>query len=417
MTKKDERAIGLVDCNNFFVSCERIFRPDLEHKPVLVLSSNDGCVISRSKEVKALGIPMGAPHFEVKELIKKHGVTVFSSNFTLYRDISNRVMEVLHNTVDDVEEYSIDEAFFRVTTRDARKVAEVIEKRIRMYVGIPVSVGVARTKTLAKYAGGIAKKGGCVHVLLKNEEKHINDVPLAEIWNVGRSTYSTLSGSNLHSIGDVRRLGASGMRTLLGVHGEHLYYELSGTPVLLRASDEHQKSIMSSRSFGKRVTEVYVMEDAISYHVSELSKRLRELEVGARRMSISFVVLRDGAKRYLSFDTVFTVGTSDTRTLTKAALQLFRATRKKGDMYIKAGAAVFNLFPKSGETTPLFGERKAGGDNRLMSTFDRLNTKYGANTVHVGTLRTHHLWDSKKEFLSPSYTTAWNALPLVKNTL
>ncbi len=417
MMKEGSGYIGLVDCNNFFVSCERLFRPDLAKRPVLVLSSNDGCAISRSKEVKELGIPMGIPLFQIREHVRKHKIAVFSSNFPLYRDISGRVMSVVSDVVDECEVYSIDESFFSVSETKSDSVGVVLRQRILTDVGIPVSVGIARTKTLAKLAASFAKGSQQgVHVIMSEEEVKYHSTSLNELWGVGRATSERLTRAGIVTIADLLSAGPSRARALLGLHGEQLYFELSGVPSI---SGEHglSSSMTSSRSFGTATTSFSVLESALSYHVAHLAERLRRNEVQTAHVNVVLYQAAQGRGFGVGADAPLSEPTSDTRVLTsrviKAAKELYRSDVR----YKKVGVTFGGIVPSAQSTGSLFSDPHTQERPVLMDTIDRISQRYGRGAVRLGTEGMGQVWRSKEQYRSPSYTTSWGSIPHVRNEL
>jgi len=407
--------IGLVDCNNFFVSCERLFRPDLSHKPVLVLSANDGCVISRSKEVKDLGIPMGVPHFEIRDRIKADGITVFSSNFALYRDISKRVMQTVRSIASDSEVYSIDEAFFHVPQNDAEAVARTIKQRIEQWVGIPVSIGVGETKTIAKHMGTSAKKHTGVAIISPEARNTLYDVSLREIWGVGRKTYEKLERCGVRTVGDVLRTGAVYMRTHLGILGEQLYFELAGITTRTKKIRTHHQSIMSSASFGKKVKGAITIEDALSYHVAQVAEKARQDERVARDVSFSIRYEdADGATRIYTERVPLVPPSANTAYLTKAVLKAARPFFRSSFSYKKVGVVLSNVVTQEVVTGSLFFDTESVcSSDELMKVFDAINMKHGRGSVRMATVQKTHAWKGRSGFVSDAYTTSWTGLPLV----
>lgn len=401
--------IGLVDCNNFFVSCERLFRPDLASLPVIVLSSNDGCVISRSKEAKALGIPMGIPYFEIRAMAEKQRIAVFSSNFTLYRDISSRVMEALSSAVTEIRPYSIDEAFFTVPPQSAEDTAQKVRERIATWVGVPVSIGVAPTRTLAKLMSERAKGGNGVAVL-PTDGMGIRETALGEVWGIGPSARKALEHEGMFTVGDVLKRRAADLRAVLGVHGERLHFELSGIPAET-SGDETSKSIMSTRSFGARVRTHKALETAVAYHVSRIAEKLREQSSVSGGVTL---YLRyedgDGARRHLNRFVPFPEPLSDTRMMAAHVMADLRRVYRSDHTYLKAGIVAHGIKAFDAVTASLFGTSVKGEE--VMRTLDRVNARHGIDTVHIGTIRNDHSWESKRARLSPSYTTSWTSLPV-----
>jgi DNA polymerase V len=288
--------VGLMDCNNFFVSCERLFRPDLRGKPVAVLSSNDGCIVARSEEVKQLGIPMGVPHFQVKDLCEKHQITIFSSNFTLYRDISSRVMQALREECDHVFIYSIDESFFEVEEgMDTNGIAK-IRTRIMEKTGIPVSFGIAPTKTIAKIANSEAKKGnGVVWLSVEEAQRRYGALSCGSVWGIGRQTSRRLSDLGVRTVAEFVERGRSFARQEFGVVGERLFLELTGIRTDGAEDEESvQGSIMSTRSFGKETRSKEVLLSALGHHISHVGEKLREDDLMTSSLRILCLPSRHG---------------------------------------------------------------------------------------------------------------------------
>ena len=301
--------IGVVDCNNFFVSCERLFRPDLRKRPVIVLSSNDGCVVARSQEVKDMGVPMGVPYFKIKDIVKDNGITTFSSHFTLYRDISSRVFTVLKEELSDVEQYSIDEAFFAISGTKEEVVARVtrIKLRIEQLVGVPVSVGVAATKTIAKVAVDQAKKTTGILVLSKTDwELARHELPLGDVWGVGRKLSTRFTVLGVKTVPELLHTAPVVVEKHFGVVGLRLQAELSGDAAYPVCSTSlPQQSIMSSRSFKDATEDVMVLEDAVAFHTRAVAADLRRLgkvvsviRVSIRPSRFSSYLLRGGVAEH-----------------------------------------------------------------------------------------------------------------------
>lgn len=415
MSKPREKVpyVGLVDCNNFFVSCERLFRPDLRGKPVLVLSANDGCVISRSKEVKELGIPMGVPHFEIRDRIARDGITIFSSNFTLYRDISMRVMATVRSVAGDAEVYSIDEAFFAVPQSDALVLAQDIKQKVEQWVGIPVSIGIADTKTLAKHMGAYAKTHGGIAIISQGAREALLETSLHEIWGVGRKTYDKLKQQGITTVGDVVTLGPVRMRTHLGILGEQLFYELSGVTRTHEKQRGHHQSIMSSASFGIKIKRLSDVEDALSYHIAQVAEKARKDTAVAHLVSFS---LRyedsDGAVRVQQGQLALIPPTADTRKITQVVLAVVRPTWNAAFRYKKVGVVLSHLIPEDTATGSLFEpEDSRERVDSLMQTFDAINAKHGRGSVRMATEKKTHAWKGKSVFVSQAYTTSWTSLP------
>lgn len=413
--------IGLMDCNNFFVSCERLFRPDLLKRPVAVLSSNDGCIISRSQEVKDLGIPMGIPYFQVKDMVKKHDITLFSSNFPLYRDISSRVMGALRDEFDTAEVYSIDEAFFDVASDiDVEEVAQ-IRGRIIQKTGIPVSFGVGKTKTIAKVASTYSKKGTGVHIFTDDGWKSVQkDVSCGSIWGIGRQTTKKLTDAGIRTVADILACDPTYFRQTLGIVGERLYLELSGTSVF-QVGDAHaseHQSIASTRSFHASVYDILVLQSALGHHTAHIGEKLRERGVMASTLTIIVAPSRfsevASPKRVASIK--LEVPTDDTRILLKEACTLLQTLFDPTVPYKKAGIMVSGIVPRDTVSGTLFsqGTEPAKDDRSVYAVADELNMRFGHGTLRPGVVLMTQKWQESKQMLSPAYTTSWNHIPRVK---
>jgi DNA polymerase V len=410
--------IGLMDCNNFFVSCERLFRPDLQKKPVAVLSSNDGCIVARSQEIKDLGIPMGIPYFKVKDICEKEGAVLFSSNFTLYRDISARVMQTLASEVGPCEVYSIDEAFFEI--EDDITEAEVLQIRARIMknVGLPVSIGIASTKTLAKQASSIAKKGSGACILTPElwDEKQ-KDTLCGAIWGLGRQTSTKLSGMGVKTVAEFLALDRAVIRRHFGVGGERIYSELQGIAAYAvgESADDVQQSIMSSRSFEKTTKDLASLESAVAYHVSFAAEKLREKKLVATTMSVSILASRHGDFLLRNGYATITLAepTAHTHELLKEALSQVRKLFDSEVPYKKAGVVLGGLMPESYTTGDLFSQESSAELGVVDSVTDMLNERFGHGTIHSGMILKNATRSSAK-LRSKEYTTRWKDIPSVK---
>lgn len=412
--------IGLLDCNNFFVSCERLFRPDLRKHPTIVLSSNDGCVVARSQEVKDLGIPMGIPHFKIKDLVKKHNIAIFSSNFTLYRDISARVMRVLREEVGNVEQYSIDESFFRLSGEvdDLLPRLQQIREVIETTVGIPVSLGLGKTKTIAKYASAKEKKGVRACVLVgENWQKLTKDIPVHEIWGIGRETSAKLNKLGLASVEDLLKTDRARIDKIFGIVGLRLLSELSEVPVHnMFEAPQLQKSIMSSRSFSKAVTDVKELKEAVTYHVESACEDLRNQGVTAKELRVMILPSRHGdwMLRGGSLQSIFIEGTNDTRLVLAEAYKLVDRLFEAEVPYKKAGVILSHIESKDLRQISLFDSNKIVNNDELMTVVDRVNKRFGRGNLMFGRVSHKAAWKVSTAHLSPNYTTKWTDLRSVK---
>ncbi len=407
--------IGILDCNNFFVSCERLFRPDLRDQPVVVLSNNDGCVVARSQEVKDIGVPMGVPYFKVKDMLQKHCVTVFSSNFALYRDLSHRVFRVMRDELAQVEQYSVDEAFFTITT-DPKKLAAHLKCTVEQQVGIPVSVGVAHTKTQAKYANDVAKRAGGVFVCTQEMwRSRIATIKLSEIWGVGPAMALRYQKRGFHTVADLLVVDRSQIAGWYGIEGVKLQQELSGMSVSqVTIAARVQKSIMSSRSFAATTTDKAVLLDALQHHVRQVASELRAVAQTAGVLRISALpsrhgdfMLRGGVR-----EARLPNPTNDTLVLTRVALTLLDELYEPGVPYKKAGVTV-TAFSPAGDRLQLFETESTQYSKVLLEVIDQLNIKAGREVVIAGTQLRTDAWRARAEKQSPKYTTTWTDVPIV----
>lgn len=412
----EKNKIAVLDCNNFFVSCERLFRPDLLKKPVLVLSGNDGCVVARSKEVKDMGIPMGVPYFQIKDIVKDKGITTFSSNFALYRDISRRVFEVVADEIGFIEQYSIDECFF-MTNGDIDTILKLKDK-IENGVGIPVSIGVASSKTQAKYVNLVAKKSDSGFEIWTSEEwsAQASKIKLSELWGVGREKSKLLNKYNLVTVEDFISLPRWQISNLFGIFGARLQTELLGEAVLpLKPQKLKQKSIMSSRSFSKTTSDKNQIKEAIKYHIYKCAENLNFMQLATRTLRISISPSRYGEffMRNTSAEVVFPRPVDDVFSLTKEAILLLDRVFEKGVPYKKVGVTMSDLVDKNIITDTLFSsDNNQEAKVELGKLLFLINNKNGSQALKLGSLRTKlkPIWLSKKDSISPAYTTDWSEL-------
>lgn len=409
--------IGLLDCNNFFVSCERLFRPDLAHKPVAVLSSNDGCIVARSQEVKAMGVPMGIPLFKAKQLVDMSKVTLFSSNFTLYRDLSARVMQTLAAEVGKIDVYSIDEAFFAVDEEMAAD-AEGIRRRLTKITGIPVSIGLSKTKTLAKVASEIGKKERGVCLLSMKEWQTIApEFPCGEVWGLGRATTDALQQLGVRTAAQFMALERSFVRARFGVAGERIFDELHGVPVYTtdEAPDERQ-SVTSSRSFAKTTTCLADVQSAVAYHVAHASQKIRQRQLAATMMYVELRASRhsDFAYRQSGVEVPLPQPTNSTTDLTQRALAAVANCFDPQVPYKKAGVTLVGLVPERYIVPSLFGTTEAHITHKTIdAVVDSLQRRFGFNALHSAAILPNRD-RSSAALRSASYTTAWGDIPTVK---
>jgi DNA polymerase V len=404
--------IGLIDCNNFFVSCERLFRPDLQDRPVIVLSSNDGCVVARSQEVKDMGIPMGVPYFQIKDIIKKENVTIFSGNMPLYRDISRRVFDVVRDEVQVVEQYSVDEAFF-VIPKDMNPTEFIksLKDRIETLVGMPVSIGVASSKTRAKFASSVAKKQQGIFVC--DESKWLAQselVRIESIWGVGAGLAKKFALHGIKSVADLSDAPSDRVQILFGVAGQRLQAELRG--VCTSAVDKKrplQKSLMSSRSFAKTTSDKSIIKDALAYHVRHIAADLRAMDASTKVISISLRTSRHGDffLRGGSADSTLVSATNDTFLLLETATSLLDSLFDPEVPYQKVGVVVRDICPSSTAPASLFAETSVNKSS-VLQAIDIVNNKVGRELITIGSRLQTDTWQSRSEKRSPAYTTRWS---------
>lgn len=414
------RYIGLLDCNNFFVSCERLFRPDLRTRPVVVLSSNDGCIVARSQEVKDMDVPMGVPYFQVKDSLRKANTTVFSSHFALYRDISRRIFNELRQVVGTVEQYSIDESFFWLRT-DPETEACRIRQHIERVVGVPVSIGVAASKTQAKYANTIAKRTTGVAWFTPEEFiAQAGDVPLATLWGVGAGRSRAFTAAGLQTVRDLVQAPVAMIQDRFGVQGARLQQELRGVSVYpITSQRAPQQSVMSSRSFARTTTDLAVVQDALAYHVRHAVADIRAQGQCALVVQVSLRPSRHGAfaLRGGSTERVLETGTNDTLAILQIAQELLHALWQANVPYQKVGICLRGLTSTTVTQGQLFTPTPTAlvrGSAQLWRTIDAVNQRWGNEQLRLGSHGREAVWQSKRDKLSPAYTTRWCDVPTVR---
>jgi DNA polymerase V len=414
---------ALVDCNNFYASCERLFQPSLMKRPVIVLSNNDGCVIARSEEAKLLGIGMGRPAFEYQQLLSEEEVVVFSTNYTLYGDLSRRVMQVLTSLVPSVEIYSIDEAFLDLSFLSGAELFR-FGKRIRSTVmqatGIPVSVGIGPTKTLAKAANHLAKKyntGEGVTNLYSHSsfERQLELIPVSDVWGVGEQYDRFLQRTGIRNARDLKRSDPFRIREHLGVVGQRIVLELNGTCCYpLDENPLQKKEVCTSRSFGNPLLSLEDLLEATTTYAASVGNKLRDQQSRATSLLV-FVMTNKYATgpQYVNYQMVhLSVPTNQTHVLIHHAAQLLRSIYKKGYRYKKSGVIASGLIPDQGKQVPLW-EAVSDRRIRLEKTMDRINRRTGQGRVRYAVEGFGKSWKMKQENLSPRYTTQWQELPEV----
>ena len=419
------QSIALIDCNNFYASCERIFNPKLIGKPIVVLSNNDGCIIARSKEAKKLGIKMGEPYFKAKNIIEKNKVEVFSSNYSLYGDISQRVMETLSSFSSEVEIYSIDEAFLGLNgfeNYELKTYCNHIRQTINKWVGIPVSIGVGPTKTLSKIANNLAKKnsnykGVCI---LENKieiKKALQQTSIEDVWGIGRRLSIFLKKYNINTAHHFSEMDRGWVRKNMGVVGEKTYLELNGVSCLdLDLVPSDKQSCCVSRSFSQPIEKLFDLEESISTYGSRVSEKIREEGLVAESMSI-FVLTNHFNRREKQYSNSIKLHlpfpTNNSIKIVKRSLEGIRKIYRPGYKYKKAGIVLYGLSRQNVTKGLLDYDREAS--DSIMQTIDKINNKYGGETIKIASEGIKKIWKMKRENVSPSYTTRFDELVEVKS--
>jgi DNA polymerase V len=424
MTKR-KPVFALVDCNNFFVSCERVFRPDLWNRPVAVLSNNDACIVARSNEVKALGVPMAAPLFQVEHLIKGQDVTLFSANFRLYGDFSQRVVQILMQAAPAIEVYSVDESFLEISslpTTDYQAWAQELRAKILQWTGIPVSIGVAPTKTLAKAAAEYAKKApvdsGAYVVTPQNHQELLRWLPIKDVWGVGRALTPRLLQRGVSTGYDLSRVSEVWAQRQMSIRGLKTVKELQGESCLpLETEVEPQQSIARTRSFGHNVRNYYQLEGAIATFAAQAAVKLRaQKEVASGVMVFLRTPHNFEGGRGSSTVVRLVQPCADTGALIQAALQGLQAIYDPDFAYKRGGVALVGLGSQQAWQLSLMGDpARVDRQAQLMQAVDGINAKYNTRLVRHGS---EHLerteWFSKHQRRSPAYTTNWADIPVIK---
>ncbi len=424
-SSKTTRYVALVDCNNFYASCERVFNPSWNYRPLGVLSNNDGCIVSRSDELKAAGIPMGAPYFKYRSQLDALDAVVVSSNYALYGDMSSRVMSTLENLAPGIEVYSIDEAWLNLARIDPDKLdlygRRLVAKTFQ-HTGIPVSVGIGSTRVLAKIANRICKRqqvsdGVFKLIDCKTIERSLSDVPVGDVWGIGEGWARRLEREGVYSALDLRNADPARIRESYGVIMQRLVLELQGTPCLGFEDIEPKKMIIASRSFGSRVTRLDDLLEATSFHATRAGEKLRKqhsvcsaLQVFLKTGKYSPSECRFAASTIVPLS----VPTADTRSLIRAAQQGIKKIFKQGHRYAKTGVMLLDISPSTTVQRDFFDDVDSNRSQQLMQTVDQINEARGKYTVFFGSEGTCKSWAMKREKKTRAYTTRWSELLTVK---
>ncbi len=424
--KSVTKTFALVDCNNFYASCEKVFNPSLKNRPVVVLSNNDGCIVARSAEAKKLGIKMGTPFFKVKDIIQKNGIVYFSSNYALYADMSRRVMQTLREFTSGIEVYSIDEAFVTLDGISSRSLTEYcshIRNEVLKNTGIPVSIGIAETKTLSKIANEFCKKNDSLNgvfdiSIFKDKSVLLSRVPVIDIWGIGKATGRYFMQKGVLSAKDLCNFNTELVRRKMGVTGVRIQHELKGLScIALDELSRPKKDITSSRSFGRYVTEIGELEEAVSQYTTRAVEKLRMqgsnagyiyVFIQTNHHKVNDIQHAEGRMSALPYPSSFT---PDFITKAKEAL---RQIYRPGIKYIKAGVIITGIVP--GDAVQLCIDDKILHDrqNKFSTAVDKINGHFGRDTIKYASSGLKQNWQMKMSFRSRRYTTNWTELMTVK---
>ena len=420
------KKIALVDCNSFYVSCETLFNPKLRNKPVVVLSNNDGCIISRSNEAKALGIKMGEPYFKEKDVIVKNNVQVFSSNYSLYGDISRRVMRTLKRFNSNIEIYSIDEAFLDLSNfsdDEIEGVGHEIRSVVLKWTGIPTSIGIAKTKTLSKVANHIAKKkqSGIVSLIgIENIDPILEKVEINDVWGVGKQLTKFYHQNGIYNAKQLKNKSNTWVKKNSNVLSSRTAMELRGISCIdLETTNSKRKSCVVSRSFGKRVEHFQELKEAIVGYALNASEKIRSESLVTKSITV-FVRTSPFQNRYGFYSNSktidFPIATNNSIEIVKAALNALENIFKNGYRYQKAGVMLSHL-SESTNNKSLFSSERDEKIKNLMKSIDNTNYRYGRSTLSLASAGVHKKWNSKRQHYSKIDTSDFHCLPTIKATL
>ncbi len=417
------KKIALIDCNSFYVSCERLFNPKIRKKPVVVLSNNDGCIVSRSNEAKALGIKMGEPYFKAKDIIVKNNVHVFSSNYSLYGDLSRRVMRTLKRFNSDIEVYSIDEAFIDLSNfpdNEVENVAQEIRATVLQWTGIPTSIGIAKTKTLSKVANHIAKKkqSGITNFIgVENIDPLLEKVDINDVWGVGKQLTKFYHKNGIYNAKQLKNKSNTWIKKSSNVLGSRTAMELRGISCIdIEKTKSKRKSCVVSRSFGQRVEKYQELKEAVAGYCLNASEKIRSESLIAKSITV-FIRTSPFQSRfgyYSNSKTIdFPIGTSDSIEIVKTALTILESIFKNGYRYQKAGVLLSGL-SESTNNKNLFSSKKDEKINCLMKSIDNTNYRYGRSTLSLASAGVRKKWSSKRQYYSRIDTADFHCLPTIK---
>jgi DNA polymerase V len=426
-----EKIIALIDCNSFYASCERVFKPNLQKKPIVVLSNNDGCVVARSREAKAVGVPMGAPAFKYREMFELNDVQVFSSNYALYGDLSRRVFETLSEFSPNVEIYSIDEAFVDIThlhAPDLKRLGMEIREKILKWTGIPVSVGIARTKVLAKVANEIGKKfdefSGVVDLTMATRleiDNYLELLPVEDVWGVGRQYAKFLHGMGIDNARKLKYIDPRLARKKMTVQGDRLIRELNNVSCIeLKNPSDAKQCIASTRSFRYDVYKYEEVAQAVSKYAARAAEKLRHDKSVANYIQVFILTNRfkkDKPQYCNNASIKLPYPTANTSVLIKYALHCLEHIYKKGYSYKKAGVFLVDIQPdRHIQYDMLFPQKEEvrNEEGKLMKCLDKINSSWGQSTLRMAAEGLDQKWYMRQDQKSQRYTTCWMELPLIK---
>jgi DNA polymerase V len=413
--------IALIDCNSFYVSCERLFNPKIINKPVVVLSNNDGCVISRSTEAKKIGIKMGEPYFKVKELVKKNNVHIFSSNYALYGDLSRRVMKTLKSFAEKIEIYSIDEAFVdlsHIPEKEIENYGKEIRERILRWTGIPTSVGISNTKTLSKVANHMAKKNKSGVIYLKeNIDEYLKDFYISDIWGVGKQLSKLYIKNGIDTAYKLKNISNTWVKKSTNVSGAKTVMELRGISCInLETHEAKRKSCCVSRSFGKKVESLEKLEESITTHCLNAAEKIRHDNQTTRSITVHIRTSPfDKNRKYYSNSITIDlpIATSNSFELVKAAINGLKKIYRYGYFYQKAGITFSKLTESSENELNLLAPIMENKSQTLMKAIDFTNAKYGRNAISIAKAGINNSWKMKREHFSKIDTASFDSLPKI----
>ena len=417
----NKKKIALIDCNSFYVSCERLFNPKIKNVPVVVLSNNDGCVISRSTEAKKIGIKMGEPYFKVKELVKKNNVQIFSSNYSLYGDLSRRVMKVLKGFSDKIEIYSIDEAFIdlsHIKDENIEDYGKKIRERVLKWTGIPTSVGISCTKTLSKVANHVAKKNKTGVIFLKdNIDDVLKNFDISDIWGVGRQLSKLYIKNGINNAYKLKNISNSWVKKSTNVLGAKTVMELRGIPCInLETEETKRKSCCVSRSFGRKIESLNKLKESITTHCLNAAEKIRNDNQTTRSITVFIRTSPfDKNRKYYSNSLTIDlpVATNNSLELVKVSTEGLKKIYKYGYFYQKAGVILSKLSEAGEKNLNLLTPILENKSQTLMKAIDVTNAKYGRNVISVAQAGINNSWKMRREHSSKIDTASFDSLPKI----